>query len=243
MENLCNAFTSNLIISGDDSKDIHHILSENFIKCVKGYHIINDDAIKETPWEDINAQILDASGFSISSLSNGSHKSGADISCSLGNLSNKSSQYHDEQMTSFKISSYRLTCVCSDKEPGKIENILAEIDNRKDFKYYSIIVRKDNKHEILYDWFLIPSDYTQLNPSSYHWKPKVGKQGKNKDSITGWQSNIIHGSFMSITFSMSSQLWIHLVITEDMYEFKIASCKIKKGRKINYIQLYDSNFV
>jgi len=30
----------------------------NFAKCVKGYHLINDDPIKESPWEDINAIIL-----------------------------------------------------------------------------------------------------------------------------------------------------------------------------------------
>ena len=213
-------------------------LSTNFTKCVKGYHLINDDPIKETPWEDINAQVLTASGCIINSQSNGSHKPGADLSCSLGDLSNKSTQYETGNK-SFKLSSYRLTTVCSDKTPGKIEDIIAEINRRKNFKFYSIIVRYEKDDEIQYDWYLIPSDYPQFNPSSYKWTPKVGKQGKNKGSMTGWETDTIGGSSMSITFSMSSQLWLDIVITEEMKKFIISSCKVNKGRKLNYIQLYN----
>ena len=213
-------------------------LSANFTKCVKGYHLINDDPIKETPWEDINAQVLTASGCIINSQSKGSHKPGADLSCSLGDLSNKSTQYETGN-NSFKLSSYRLTTVCSDKTPGKIEDIIAEINSRKNFKFYSIIVRYEKDNEIQYDWYLIPSDYPQFNPSSYKWTPKVGKQGKNKGSTTGWETDTIGGSSMSITFSMSSQLWLDIVITEEMKKFIIASCKVNKGRKLNYIQLYN----
>jgi len=214
------------------------ILSDNFTKCVKGYHLIHNDPIKETPWEDINAQILSTSGCVIDSQSNGSHKPGADISCSLGTLSNKSSQYEIGNH-SFKVSSYRLTTVCSDKAPGNMEDIIAEINHRKNFKFYSIIVRDENTTEIQYDWYLIPSEYPQLNPSSYRWKQMIGKKGKNKDSIIGWQTDFIEGSSMSITFSLSSQLWLHIVLTEDIKKCMISSCKVKKERKLNYIQLYN----
>lgn len=221
------------------SEEILKNLSDNFTKCVRGYHFINDDPIKETPWEDINAQILTASGIIINSQSNGSHKSGADLSCSLGDLSNKSTQYETGEKNSFGVSSYRLTTVCSDKTPGESRDITAEINRRKNFKHYSIIVRYEKGNEIQYDWYLIPSDYPQFNPSSYKWTPKVGKQGKNKGSTTGWETDTIDGSSMSITFSMSSQLWLHIVITEEMKKFIIASCKVNKGRKLNYIQLYN----
>jgi hypothetical protein len=220
------------------SQEIRKKLSENFTKCVKGYHLINDDPIKETPWEDINAQVLSTSGCSIDAQSNGSHKPGADLLCSLGALSNKSTQYESNNK-SFKLSSYRLTTVCSDKTPGKIENIIDEINSRKNFKYYSIIVRDEKEKEFQYDWYLIPSDYPQFNPSSYKWMSKIGKQGKNKGSITGWETNTINGSSMSITFSMSSQLWIDIVITEEMKKFIISSCNVNKGRKLNYIKLYE----
>jgi len=213
-------------------------LSKNFIKCVKGFHLINDDPIKETPWEDINAQILSESGYTINSKSNGSHKSGADLYCFIGAFSNKSSQY-DIDNKSFKLSSYRLTTVCSDKMPGKCEDIIEEINKRKNFKFYSIIVRYEKDKDIQYDWFLIPSDHPQFIPSSYKWKQKIGKKGKNKDLPIGWETDTLEGSSMSIIFSMSSQLWIDIVITDEIKKYIISSCIVTKGRKLNYIQLYN----
>jgi len=219
------------------------LFRENFTKCVRGYHLINDDPIKETPWEDINAIIMTASGLKVDSQSNGSHKSGGDISCSMGSFSNKSTQYDSADNNSFKISSYRLTTVCSDKSPGAIEDIIAEINKRKNFTYYSIIVRRDNDTEILYDWYLIPSDFPALDPASYQWRPKLGKTGKNKDTIVGWETDVLNGSKMSITFSMSSQLWLDVSVTEEMRQFIVGSCRVSRGRKYNYIQLYDEHLL
>jgi|UniRef100_A0A6C0CET5 hypothetical protein len=217
-------------------------LATNFAKCVKGYHLINDDPIKEAPWENINAIILNASGCSVSSQSDGSHKSGADLNCSLGSFSNKSTQFEKNKGV-IKISSYRLTTVCSEKDAGNIENIIEEINKRKNFAFYSIIVRNDIKDKIEYEWFLIPSDYLALNPASYEWSQKMGKIGKNKNAISGWKTNQIDGSYMDITFSMSSQLWVHLNITEDMKKYIVGSCVVNRGRKYNYIELYERSGV
>ena len=214
-------------------------LATNFEKCVKGYHYMNDDPIKETPWEDINAIILNASGCPVTIQSNGSHKSGGDLSCSIGEFSNKSTQYDNPNKTSFKVSSYRLTTVCTDKTHGVAEEIVAEINKRKDFSHYSIIVREEVDKKIQYDWYLIPSDHPVFDPSSYEWNPKIGKKGKNKGEVCGWKTNTVDGSSMSITFTMSSQLWLNIHITEDMKQFKIGTCEVNRGRKLNYIQLYD----
>jgi hypothetical protein len=212
------------------TEEMRALLGTNFAKCVKGYHLINDDPIKETPWEDINTVILNASGCSVHSKSNGSHQSGGDISCTLGSFSNKSTQY-EKGNQAFKISSYRLTTVCSDKEPGQIESIIGEINRRKNFNYYSIIVREDVGNEILYEWYLIPSDFPAFDPATYQWTPKLGKVGKNKGVVTGWESNVVHGSSMSITFSMSSQLWMDISITEEMKSFIIGSSRVQRGKK------------
>ena len=222
------------------SDEIRIRLGSNFTKCVKGYHLINDTPIKESPWEDINAIILNASGCPVNSQSNGSHKSGGDLSCSLGSFSNKSTQY-DSGNNSYKISSYRLTTVCTGESPGKIEDIIAEIQRRKDFAFYSIIVREDTDKQILYEWYLIPSDFPTLNPASYTWHPKLGKIGKNKGAITGWETDMLDGSSMSITFGMSSQLWIDVHITEELKKFIVASCRVNRGMKYNYIQLYEKD--
>lgn len=217
-------------------------LATNFTKCVKGYHLINDDPIKEARWEDINVIILNASGCAVNSQSDGSHRSGADLNCSLGSFSNKSTQL-EKGGKSFTLSSYRLTTVCSDKDAGNIESIIIEINKRKNFDYYSIIARIDTKDKIQYDWFLIPSDYPSLNPASYNWYPQIGKNGKNKDAVIGWKTNTLDGSYMSITFSMSSQLWIHINITEDMKKHIVGSCIVNRKRMYNYIELYDLNAV
>ena len=217
-------------------------LATNFTKCVKGYHLINDDPIKEARWEDINAIILNASGCAVNSQSDGSHRSGVDLNCSLGSFSNKSTQL-EKGDKSFTLSSYRLTTVCSDKDAGNIESIITEINKRKNFDYYSIIARIDTKDKIKYDWFLIPSDYPSLNPASYNWYPQIGKNGKNKDAVIGWKTNTLDGSYMSITFSMSSQLWIHINITEDMKKHIVGSCIVNRKRMYNYIELYDLNAV
>lgn len=228
-----------MTMTNNISNDILDSLKVNFTKCVKGYHLINDDPIKESPWEDINAIVLNASGCAVNSQSDGSHKPGADLYCLLGSFSNKSTQYLKGNNT-FEISSYRLTTVCSDKNPGDIETIITEINKRKNFTFYSIIVRQEIDQQILYDWYLIPSDFPALNPASYNWHQKIGKKGKNKDGITGWETDKVNGSSMSISFSMSSQLWIHVNITEDIKKYIVGSCIVNRGRKYNYIQLYEN---
>ena len=64
-------------------------------------------------------------------------------------------------------------------------------------------------------------------------------KGKNKDTVIGWDTNELNGSKMQIIFSMSSQLWITVHITEELQKYKVATCKITQGRKYNYSQLYD----
>jgi hypothetical protein len=213
----------------------------NFRKCVTGYHIINSSPINEKIWEDINSSIFEKSQISIISKSMGGHLSGMDINSSIGKISNKSAKYNKNQ-TSFDLSSYRLTIVCNNKECGNIESIIEEISNRKNFDYYSIIVRNEeaDKPTIDYDWFMIPSSFNILEPSSYTWQPMIGKQGKQKDKQIGWNTNKINGSSMSITFSMSSQLWIHVEITEEIKKFIVSSVTVNKTAKTDYIKLFDS---
>jgi hypothetical protein len=214
-------------------------LRDSFTKCVTGYHLINNDPIKEAVWEEINRIVLEHSGCSVQSQSCGSHAPGADLTCSLGRFSNKSTKWSGGKKDTFDISSYRLTSVCSDKNNGDVTTILGEIQRRKNFEYYSIIVREEIADNTKYDWYLLPSDYPAVNPESYEWKQKMGKQGKNKDSVVGWETNVVDGSHMSITFSMSSQLWMNIQVTEAMKEFVVGTCSVKKGRKYDYIQLLE----
>jgi hypothetical protein len=215
------------------------LIDTNFKKCVKCYHLINSSSINEKIWEDINAVIFSSLGIEIYSKSDGSHLSGMDINSSLGRISNKSAKY-SKNKKSIDISSYRLTTVCSEKNCGTPAEIIDEINKRENFDYYSFIVRDETDNDtISYDWLLIPSNHIVLDPSSYIWEPTIGKRGKNKDTQVGWNTNEINGSKMSITFSMSSQLWMHIEMTEEIKKFIIATAIVENKQKYNYIDLFD----
>lgn len=158
---------SNIDIKIKDIYDIHKnkkFVSNIFEKCIKGYHLINSSHINETIWEEVNAMIFLSLKIDIYSKSNNNHLSGMDIDCSLGKISNKSAKYSNNKK-SFNISSYRLTTICSDKKCGTPTEIINEINKRKNFNYYSIIVRNEIDNEnVGYDWILIPSDYLILHP-------------------------------------------------------------------------------
>jgi hypothetical protein len=116
--------------------------------------------------------------------------------------------------------------------------IIAEINKRKNFQYYSIIARDESSDKIYYDWFVLPAEHPALNPSSYTWEPMIGKRGKKKDIQVGWNTNVVNGSSMSISFSMSSQLWISVTITDEMKEqYILATTQVKKQILMDYVAL------
>ena len=214
-------------------------LKENFKKCVQGYHLINSDPLKEAVWEAVNAQVFVASGIPVESKSSGSHSPGSDITCAIGNISNKSAKYDGKKQESFSISSYRLTSVCSGTNCGTPAEIIAEIEKRKNFQYYSVIVREELESSYNYHWYLIPSDHPSLSPNTYEWTPMIGKRGVNKGKQIGWETNTINGSNMSVSFSMSSQLWINVSATEDLKQHIIGTVTTTQKQTFDYLQLWD----
>ena len=209
-----------------------------FTRCIRGYHLINLDPIKEAVWESINSQVLTHSGGTVYEKSSGSHSPGSDISSSIGNFSNKSVKYESPEHCHFNISSYRLTTVCSADNPGDITEIIKEINNRKNFQYYSIIARYESPDKIYYDWVVLPAEHPALDPASYTWEPMIGKRGKKKDIQVGWNTNVVNGSSMSISFSMSSQLWISVAVTDEMKEqYVLATTEVKKKIMMDYVAL------
>ena len=117
-------------------------LSNFFTLCVKGYHMLNTDPIKEAVWESINAVVFKYSGIQIISQACGSHSSGSDIETDAGKFSNKSAKY-EGKCSKFAISSYRLTAVTNAENVGSLEEIFKEINERKNFEYYSVILREE----------------------------------------------------------------------------------------------------
>jgi len=212
-------------------------LSINFDRCIQGYHLVNSEPAKESIWENLNEQIFVESGCPVENKSCGSHSPGSDITCALGNISNKSAKYEGD-MGAFNVSSYRLTTLCSNANCGNISEIILGINAKKNFQYYSIIVREETCEKYKYDWYLVPSDYPAFDPAIYEWVPMIGQRGQNRDKQVGWRTNLVGGSSMSITFSMSSQLWMSICVTEELKQYIVGSCISPKNRRYNYMQLH-----
>lgn len=116
-------------------------LSQNFEKILQGFHCVSKEPLKESRWEEINTEVIQESGYIINHISAGSHKSGCDISCEFGNLSNKTGIIDKKNIL---LSSYRLTTVCDKKNNGNIENIISEIHKRNcTFDFYSLLARNE----------------------------------------------------------------------------------------------------
>lgn len=206
-------------------------LQENFTRTLKGYHMVNNAPIKESVWEEVNCNIV-KSLFSISDEAKGNHTSGKDNRFDNINISNKSSKVEG---TNISISSYRLTTVCNDKDIGTSVNIIEEIKKRdSSFDYYSLLVRNEKENSFIkYMWYIIPKDCYLFRINNLNHK--IGKKGKKKGQIVGWESK-----YSSITFSMSSQLWYNFNIDE-LKKYMICYTEVDNSKpKINYSQIYES---
>jgi hypothetical protein len=207
-------------------------VSKKFQTEVQGYHLICEAPIKEALWEEINKNIA-ACVCEIKDEAKGNHKSGKDMQFDEFGISMKSAKLDKNKLS---ISSYRLTTVCSDKNPGDLAEIVKEISQRdSSFQYYSILLREELDHNILqYNWCLIPKSCPLFNISETELKPKFGKTGKNKGVQVGWETK-----YASITFSMSSQLWIHFTF-DDIKPYIISSIKVNNSqKKISYTDIFN----
>lgn len=199
-------------------------LQEEFSKSVIGYHMVHNAPIKESVWEEVNCKFAKKL-FSISDEAKGNHASGKDNRFDNTNVSNKSTKATGKYIS---ISSYRLTTVCKEKD------IIEEIRKRDNsFDCYSLLVRTQENSFIKYMWYIIPKDYYPFRIDKLN--PKIGKQGKKKGEIVGWECK-----YASITFSLSFQLWYKFRIDE-IKKYMVCHTEVDNSKpKINYSQIYDS---
>ena len=88
---------------------------------------------------------------------------------------------------------------------------------------------------ITYDWFMIPSHDEIITPSKYNWKEKMNKS----DTRTGWETDCINGSSMKIEASLSYQLWIKIMLTDELYNKYIVASVKSNVAVMDYGSLYD----
>lgn len=201
-------------------------LQPRFEEVINGYHMLHKQSIKESIWEEINCNIVKHI-CEVTYESNGSHLSGKDNTFDAYNISNKTTKKYGKNL---HISSYRLTKLCSNKNPGNPHQIINEIKKRDNsFDYYSLLIREELCNtKVQYEWYMIPKDHYlfQIN----YLLPKMNK---TKNKIIGWKS-----PYCNIIFSMSSQLWYKFSI-DQIKHYKLCYCTIDNNEyKIDYAQIY-----
>ena len=204
-----------------------------FQEVIRVHFALTRHPIQGTIWEDIKCKILEKS-FHICEQANGGHKSGKDNRVDNFNMSDKTAKI-DKNDDILNISSYRLTNVCNAKKTGDVNEIVLEIEERdKSFDFFSILVKNDNNNSTTYEWYVVPKDYYIFKIVPNDLREKVGKKGKNKDEIVGWEWE--HGD---ITFSMSSQLWYKFDINL-IQQFRIHSVELNHNSPIvDYSTLFN----
>jgi hypothetical protein len=194
-------------------------------RMVKGYHLINNSPIKEAIWEGVLSSSLASVGIE-HSWNTGSHNSGKDITFKDNKaVSCKSCKI---QKGSVDISSYRMTkCKC-------INDFIHEIDIvRANFDAYAIIAREEKKDSYTYSIYSIPS--SKVKAGNLQWSVKHNAKG----NISKWYSNTVDGVSMTITPSMSNQLWIKLDMSI-MKEYQIGhSIEVSNRPTLDYSALLD----
>jgi len=210
-------------------------ITKNFENEIKGYHMMNKLPLKESLWEDINTNIV-RDFCVVADEANGNHLPGKDNKYDNWNISNKTCKI--DKNGKISISSYRLSSICSNKDPSTKEKIMEEIHKRdSNFDYYSILVRQEDenyKNKMTYTWCVIPKNYYIFNVENQEFIPKIGKQKRRQGQNVGWT-----GKYFDINFTMSSQLWYHFNF-DDIKQFVLASVTIQiPETPLTYSQIYN----
>ncbi len=194
-------------------------------KTIHGYHMINKNPIKESVWESILCQVFDRLVMDYNHK-NGSHTSGQDII--IDDKTILSCKTCKETKNCMNISSYRLT------KCKTIDEFIHEIDIvRANFTHYIILSRNENDKALSYNVYLIPSE--TIKAGMHEWDIKY----KSNKDISVYKTNTVDGVQMTITPSMSNQLWIKLE-KQHFKTYIIATIEIKNKDTIHdYCSLFD----
>ncbi len=195
---------------------------------MNGYHMLHClyTPVKEALWEELNRNIV-MNVCKVDKGANGNHKSGIDNCFDNWRISNKTCKIPKNNVIS--ISSYRLSSVCNNKDPGNIDEIRNEIEKRdSSYDYYSVLFRREHEEHIEYIWCIIPRNYYVFRVEN------IDKEyGKTGDNVVGWK-----GSYLSIRFSMSSQLWYKFTYSQ-IEKYIIHKVRVDDRETITYSDLFE----
>ena len=174
---------------------------------IKGYHLLDNSILNEANWKIITEMTMKH------------HKViGRD------RWQTKTSKIGPTMNLSF----YRLTNACDN-----VKDIVKEIDEVRspssDMLYF-VLLKKEDKLQYRYQFFIIPHNLPMFQAKNYKWNPTFGKKGKYKGIQNGWQGNIDSATSMAkmkISFGTTYQLWYHLKVSE-LSDYKVCEFVIEK---------------
>jgi hypothetical protein len=205
-------------------------IKKAFQEEIMGYHLMNEEPLKEARWEEINRNIV-SKYIKVSGGAFGNHTSGIDNTFGGHGISNKTCKVYGETI---QVSSYCLSKATNELTPNNIKDVITEIQKRDEsFNYYSLLLRDEQTQFINYSWYLVPKDYYVFNVEKFFWLPMMGRTKRTKGRQLGWQSPNAR-----IIFSMGSKLWFNFE-KEEIEQFEIQSVRIERETPIlSYRCLY-----
>jgi hypothetical protein len=188
-------------------------------------------SVKGEVFEQLLFEAATEAGLNVKDFTPGSHSPGADMTIQDEGLSLKTSIVTTTTDT-VKISSYRLTSLFNDAfKPldmlAQSALIVNRIDkDRNNFDYYMLLVRvTKRKATECYDVYKIPTGF--LKAGKLEWTPKCTRSKKQN-----WAASSRDEPYtMTITESMSSQLWIQVKLSA-IKEFLFVTIPIKTVPKV-----------
>ena len=205
-------------------------LQKFFSETLYGYHLVNEEPLKEHKWEEVNRSVFMEGGMDqITNSARGKHTVALDFMMEDFLISNKTGKIKNGKL---HISSYRLSAHCGMGKKNLIDEVVKVIKTKdKNINHYSILARYNEGNHLRYIWYFIPSDCDIFSPDK-PWREIIGKRKNNQGKLCGWASE-----FMDIRFSMSSQLWFTIPI-EKIKKYKVAEVNVVEERKMTYAELY-----
>ncbi|SVD36210.1 uncharacterized protein METZ01_LOCUS389064 [marine metagenome] len=188
---------------------INH-LKEN----IKGYHLLNDSVLNETNWGVITKMTMEKTL---------PEKRTVEYMTKTSKIS-----------STINLSSYRLTNSCD-----SVKDLVKEIDENRspsgDMMYF-VLLKKEDKLQYRYQFFIIPHSLAMFQAKNYKWNPTFGKSGKYKGIQNGWKGDFDGDSDaqMKISFGTTYQLW-YCFRASELTDYKVCEFIVEKpARTLTY---------
>jgi hypothetical protein len=172
-----------------------------FEQRLKQHHEIYRIPVKAETWEDLADQVINQENSNFVPFN---HSTGHDLNFEI------SKNNFFTQLKTGIIKNNKL--VFSSHRLGRFETLEQKLDFLEEVDYDSFLFLSRNESDV-WDkkYYINYLDKKDINYKNLSWKEIIGKRGKYKNRISGWEGISTDGKIKcSITKSMSHQLWVEI---------------------------------